>query len=82
MAIKEVTHKNKKIEEQHHISKLQSLYNYFVNARMELRKVSWPTRKETITTGIVVFVVVVIVSLFLGVVDFTISGLIRYILSL
>ena len=82
MAVKEIAHKNKKVEQQGFIAKLQSLFAYFVNARMELRKVSWPTRKETITTGIVVFVVVVVVSLFLGLVDVIISGLIRYILSL
>ena len=82
MVTKEVSHKNKKIEQQERVSKLQSLYNYFVNARTELRKVSWPTRKETITTGIVVFVVVIVVSLFLGLVDFAVSGLIRYLLSL
>ena len=41
----------------------------------ELRKVHWPTRQETVAATIVVIVVVMIVSLWLGIVDGAISFL-------
>jgi len=39
----------------------------------ETRKVTWPTRKETVQTTLVVFGFVAIMSLFLSVVDFIIE---------
>ncbi|WP_051185155.1 preprotein translocase subunit SecE [Desulfatiglans anilini] len=44
--------------------------------KMELRKVKWPTRKELIASTSVVIVLVMIISLYLGLVDF---GLIKII---
>lgn len=43
--------------------------------RAELRKVTWPTRKELTVYTVVVLVTVAIVSLFLGLVDFVIFEL-------
>ncbi len=39
-------------------------------ARVELSKVTWPTRKETIASTVVVVVTVFVTTVFLGVVDF------------
>jgi len=47
---------------------------------MELKKVTWPSRKETVASTAVVIVLVIIVSAFLGLVDVSLSGLIRLIL--
>jgi preprotein translocase subunit SecE len=47
----------------------------------ELKKVHWPTRKETYAATVVVLVVTLIVAVFLGIVDFAISHLVRAILS-
>lgn len=49
--------------------------------RVELRKVTWPTRKQTIGSTVVVIILVMIISLFLGMVDFGLSNLIRVILQ-
>lgn len=38
-------------------------------AAVETRKVVWPSRKETIQTTVVVFVMVVVVAIFLWIVD-------------
>jgi len=38
-------------------------------ARVELRKVVWPTRKETLQMTLVVFVMVVLIALFIWVLD-------------
>lgn len=39
----------------------------------ELRKVTWPTRQEAINLTIVVLIVIAIMSVFLGVLDFVYS---------
>ena len=40
---------------------------------VELRKVHWPTRQETLAATVVVIIVVLIVSLWLGTVDAVLS---------
>jgi len=49
--------------------------------KVELKKVTWPTRKQTIGSTVVVIVVVMIISLFLGVVDMGLSGLVKIVLQ-
>ena len=49
--------------------------------KVELKKVAWPTRKQTIGSTAVVIALVMLISLFLGVVDFGISSLIRIVLQ-
>jgi len=48
--------------------------------KVELKKVTWPTRKQTIGSTAVVILLVMIISMFLGVVDIGLSSLIRIIL--
>ena len=50
--------------------------------RQETLKVSWPSRKETVTTTIVVFVMVFIMSMILLFSDWVISSAIKFILTL
>ena len=45
--------------------------------KVELKKVTWPSKKQTIGSTVVVIVLVMIISLFLGVVDMSLSGLVR-----
>jgi len=47
----------------------------------ELRKVVWPSWAETRAATIVVVVLVVFVSLFLGLVDFTLSQIVERLLA-
>ena len=49
--------------------------------KVELKKVAWPSRKQTIDSTAVVIALVMLISLFLGVVDFGISSLIRIVLQ-
>ncbi len=46
----------------------------------ELKKVHWPTRSETYAATIVVLVLVGIVAIYLGVVDFLLSQIVHSIL--
>ena len=49
--------------------------------KIELKKVAWPSRKQTIGSTVVVIILVVVVSLFLGVVDVGLSSLVRVVLQ-
>jgi preprotein translocase subunit SecE len=55
-----------------------SPFKFLQEVRAEAQKVTWPTRKETTVTTIMVFVMVVIVSVFFMVAD----QVIRYGVSL
>jgi preprotein translocase subunit SecE len=45
--------------------------------KIELKKVTWPTRKQTTGSTLVVIVLVMIISVFLGIVDMGLAGLVR-----
>jgi preprotein translocase subunit SecE len=49
--------------------------------KVELKKVTWPSRKQTMGSTVVVLVIVTIISMFLGLVDLGLSGLIRSVLQ-
>ncbi len=49
--------------------------------KVELKKVTWPSRKQTMGSTVVVVVIVTIISMFLGLVDLVLSGLIRSVLQ-
>ncbi|MCK4389644.1 MAG: preprotein translocase subunit SecE [Desulfobacterales bacterium] len=48
--------------------------------KIELKKVTWPSKKDTLTSTGVVIILVVIISSFLGLVDMGLSSLIRLVL--
>jgi len=53
---------------------------FMKEVKSELKKVVWPTRKDTIASTSVVVILVLIIALFLGLVDFGLSRVIRIIL--
>jgi preprotein translocase subunit SecE len=60
---------------------MSKIGHFLRESRVELRKVTWPTPKEALASTSVVIVVVVIVSLFLGVVDFGLTKIIKMVLG-
>jgi preprotein translocase subunit SecE len=50
--------------------------------RQEVGKVTWPTRRETLQTTAMVFLMVILAALFFFVVDFLLGHAVRYILTL
>ena len=50
-----------------------AIVRYFNETIGELRKVSWPTRKDSISLTMIVLIVVVSMSVFLGLLDFLFS---------
>jgi preprotein translocase subunit SecE len=49
---------------------------FFREVRGELKKVAWPTRQETIRYTIIVLVTVVVLTTFIGVLDWVFSELV------
>jgi preprotein translocase subunit SecE len=60
---------------------LQKAKQFFREVRVELKKVTWPTRKETIASTSVVLVTVFLVAFYLGIVDLGLSRLIKIFLE-
>ena len=54
---------------------------FLIEAKAELKKVTWPTRKQTLASTAVVLVVVIIISMFLGLVDFGLTKIIKVLLG-
>ncbi len=55
----------------------RALWQFIADARMEMRKVVWPTRQETIQTTLVVMAMVVVVALVLWLFDSVLMGILR-----
>ena len=50
--------------------------------RQETSKVTWPTRKETMTSVMMVFIMVILAALFFFLVDLGLSALVQFVLAL
>ena len=48
--------------------------------KVELKKVAWPSRKQTLGSTLVVIILVTIISFFLGAVDIGLSSLVKFVL--
>ena len=59
---------------------LQKVRQFLREVKVELKKVTWPTRKETLGSTAVVVVLVLIFSFFLGVVDMGLTKLITLVI--
>jgi preprotein translocase subunit SecE len=57
------------------------LVEFFKEAWQELKRVHWPSRKETYAATSVVLIVVLIIALFLALVDFGLTRAIQTIVS-
>lgn len=60
---------------------MKRMTEFFRGVAREMRKVSWPKRKELTKYTIVVLATVIIMSLFFAVVDLGISELIRLVVE-
>jgi preprotein translocase subunit SecE len=60
---------------------MQKITTFLESVKIELGKVTWPTRKETVATTGVVVMIVFLISLYLGACDIVLSKLMRTILG-
>ena len=59
----------------------RTLASFVKDAQIEVRKVVWPTRQETVQTTLVVMVVVVIIAIFLWLLDMALGGIVSWVMG-
>ena len=62
------------------IAFIENSMQFLREVKVELKKVAWPTRKQTLGSTVVVLILVIIIAFFLGIVDIGLSSLIRMVL--
>jgi preprotein translocase subunit SecE len=56
----------------------RQLWRFAIDARMEVRKVVWPTRQETMQTTLIVMVMVFLLGLLLWLFDMVLMSILRF----
>jgi preprotein translocase subunit SecE len=59
----------------------EKVIQFFREVRIEIKKISWPQRNETIASTSIVIIIVLVIGLFLGIVDVGLARIIKIILS-
>jgi preprotein translocase subunit SecE len=59
----------------------QKAVDFLTEVKVELKKVTWPTRKQVTGTTIVVIIFVFVVAAFLGLFDFGLAKLVQVVLT-
>ena len=62
--------------------KLLKITEFAKEVRQEVARVTWPSRKETLVTAAMVFILAMLASVFFLVVDLSLSQLINWLLRL
>jgi len=60
---------------------LQKVIRFLSEAKMELKRVTWPTPKQTMASTTVVIVIVFIIAIYLGIIDYILARLVKLILG-
>nr|MBC7245118.1 preprotein translocase subunit SecE [Chloroflexota bacterium] len=58
------------------------IVKYLKEVRAEIRKVTWPSRSEVLRLSAIVIAVLVVMSIFMALVDYAFSWLMRLIINL
>lgn len=59
----------------------KKLFRFLYEVRLEMKKVTWPTRKEITGSTVVVIVTVIIVAIYLGIIDNILQYAIRLLIK-
>jgi preprotein translocase subunit SecE len=59
----------------------KKLFKFLREVRLEMKKVTWPTRKEITGSTVVVIIMVLMVSIYLGIVDNILQTAIRRLIN-
>ena len=60
---------------------LQKVIRFLSEAKIELKRVTWPTPKQAMASTTVVIVIVFIIAIYLGIIDFILAKLVKFILG-
>ena len=74
--------KDKKSEKKSKPGVFSRIGRWLRELKSELKKVQWPSRKQTVNNTLIVIACVVIVGLFIWIFDFAASGLINALINL
>lgn len=61
---------------------IKSIYKFYGEVKQEVAKIIWPSKKDLISTSIVVLIVIFLLSLFGLFLDFIIHKVITFLLNL
>ena len=61
---------------------MKKFFSFFKESKDELMKVVWPTRKQTIEMTIAVVIIVIVISFYLGGLDFILNKGLTLLLNL
>ena len=65
----------------YHTDKGRQIWGFFHDAQIEVRKVVWPTRQETVQTTLLVLLMVVLVAIFMWLLDMFLGWAIRLLIG-
>jgi preprotein translocase subunit SecE len=60
---------------------IEKITQFLKEAKVELKKVTWPTPKQTLASTAVVIIIVFIVAIYLGIIDFALAKAVKFILG-
>ena len=60
---------------------IEKVTQFLKEAKVELKKVTWPSPKQTMASTAVVIIIVFIVSIYLGIIDFVLAKAVKFILG-
>lgn len=56
---------------------MKKIFDFIIEAKAELLKVNWPTKKQTLNYTLIIIAVSVVISLFLGSLDYLFGGILK-----
>ncbi|EAU53432.1 preprotein translocase subunit SecE [Mariprofundus ferrooxydans] len=62
------------------MSRVADVRKFMSEVKVEAKKVTWPERRETLQSTLMVFVMVIFIALFLWLVDSSLSWLVRQVI--
>jgi len=62
------------------MSRVADMRKFMSEVKVEAKKVTWPERRETLQSTLMVFVMVIFIALFLWLVDSSLSWLVRQVI--
>jgi preprotein translocase subunit SecE len=60
---------------------IEKVTQFLKEAKLELKKVTWPTPKQALASTAVVIILVFVVAIILGIIDFALAKTVKFILG-
>ncbi len=60
---------------------ITAIKNYFIGVYDEVKKVSWPTRSQTLKNTLNIILAIILLTVVFGLIDFGLSSLVTFLLQ-